>query len=255
MSPFEKPPRDPKIVDFRRPKNPNGSLNGSGRKPQRERVFNDMPAVLLWIVGLNLAVFLIAMVLLNAPVPGSVQEFFYRVTVLMPAAWYDQGRILPHPLTAVLSLVGFQFMHGGWMHLIMNMLIVVAVGRPIARLLGTRHFIDFYLLCGALGGLLYVVLHLNGAGGAIGSSGAIAGLYGGLFQLIQSGNQHYLRGSERNAALSLLILLLFQIAVGVGMNQIAGASVAWEVHVGGALAGYLLFPAFARAIRTRGGGR
>lgn len=253
MSPFEKPPRDPKIVDFRRPKNPNGSLNGSGRKPQRERVFNDMPAVLLWIVGLNLAVWLAALASdMPDNGPGAIALPYL---VLVPAAWYDNGHLLPHPLAAVVSLVGYQFTHFGLLHLAMNMLIVVAVGRPIARLLGTRHFIDFYLLCGALGGLLYVVLHLNGAPGAIGASGAIAGLYGGLFQLIQSGNQHYLRGSERNAALSLLVLLVFQVAVGIGTSQLGMGQTAWETHVGGALAGYLLFPAFARAIRTRGGGR
>jgi len=62
----------------------------------------------------------------------------------------------------------FQFLHGGWMHLIFNMFGLFMFGRLVEDQLGPKKFLAFYLVCGIFGGLLYLVL--NFLGGVLGLS-------------------------------------------------------------------------------------
>jgi len=75
--------------------------------------------------------------------------------------------------------VTFQFLHGGMWHLVLNMLAVYFLGAPLERRMGSRRFLVFYLLCGAIAGVTYVVMSLAlGQGGWIPIVGASGGVYG-----------------------------------------------------------------------------
>lgn len=232
------PRRDPKIVDFN-PRRRQGS--GGGREP----LFNDMPSVVLWLLGLNIGVFVL--VWLAGEIGLSGIFVLTDFLVLKATDWYAPGEgVLPRPLQAVISLVGYQFMHADIFHIALNMLMLLALGRPLARVLGSRRFLDFYLLTGAAGGLVFVLINVLGDGGAaVGASGAICGLYGGMIQSIHSGHDGYLRHSERGAANALALLILIQIVFAYFAAS-SGTPIAWEAHVGGLLAGFLLFPLFWR---------
>jgi membrane associated rhomboid family serine protease len=58
--------------------------------------------------------------------------------------------------------ITFQFLHGGWMHLIFNMFGLFMFGRLVEDQLGPKKFLAFYLVCGIFGGLLYLLLNFLG---------------------------------------------------------------------------------------------
>lgn len=86
---------------------------------------------------------------------------------------------LPSWLTLITSI----FMHGGWMHLLGNMIFLFVFGRRLEDEMGTPRFLAFYLLCGVLAGLGHVISDAGSPIPTVGASGAIAGLLGGYLLL------------------------------------------------------------------------
>ncbi|HUT28829.1 MAG TPA: rhomboid family intramembrane serine protease [Sedimentisphaerales bacterium] len=88
------------------------------------------------------------------------------------------------PATVWMSLqpwrpITYQFLHAGVWHIFWNMLILVMFGPMLERLWGSRKFLTFYLVCGAMGGLFYPLLVLTGwleAAPLVGASGSILGM-------------------------------------------------------------------------------
>jgi len=87
-----------------------------------------------------------------------------------------------YPWTKALQiwrLLSFQFLHGGFWHLFGNMLGLYFFGSALERIWGSKKFLVFYLSCGALGGLLYVLASATGIMEArylIGASGGVLGI-------------------------------------------------------------------------------
>jgi membrane associated rhomboid family serine protease len=79
---------------------------------------------------------------------------------------------------SVLTLFSSQFLHGGWGHLIGNMVILLLIGMTVEQLLGSFNFTLFYLLSGAFGAIVYGLVHFGSPMPAVGASGAISGLMG-----------------------------------------------------------------------------
>ena len=120
-----------------------------GGRGTGERAINLPPAV-LWLIGINVAVHLLRQLLGEQADQESILQFG-----LVPAAYTtDSGQDL---FSLLVAPVTYQFLHGGWMHLGINMLTLAAFGAPVERLLGVRRFVFFYLLCGSptliLGGI------------------------------------------------------------------------------------------------------
>lgn len=143
------------------------------------------------------------------------------------------------------GLVTSLFIHGGWAHVVLNSLGLLAFGAPISRLLGSRAggvaaFLLFYLACGVLAGAAYVALHPGDTDRVVGASGAVAGLMGASSRL--------LRGPYPDSLLSPPVLgmgaawlLINLIAAVVGtLPGAGGAAIAWEAHLAGYAAGLLL---------------
>ncbi len=73
------------------------------------------------------------------------------------------------------QLITYQFMHGSFMHIFFNMLMLWMFGMEIENGMGSRKFLVFYLLAGIGGGLLQLTLS-SGGGPIIGASGAVYGV-------------------------------------------------------------------------------
>lgn len=165
-----------------------------------------------------------------------------------------------------LPLATHMLLHGGFMHLFLNSVWLVAFGTPVARRLGARDrgrspgaaqsaFVSLFVLSGIAGALCYVALHPHSTTILIGASGGVSGLLGGFVRFGVERRQDI--GGDRRPLAALLarpvlawtaaiILLnvgfgLFAPALGFG-----SANVAWEAHVGGYLFGLLAFPFFVR---------
>jgi len=77
-----------------------------------------------------------------------------------------------------LALVTYMFIHGGWLHLLGNLLFLYMTGPFIEDLWGRPAFASFYIIVGMLSALLYAQHYPNFSGPLIGASGAIAGVMG-----------------------------------------------------------------------------
>ncbi len=111
------------------------------------------------------------------PFLGSAQaQYGFFVTWGMLPAEISTGRDLSTILTAM-------FLHGGWMHLIGNMLFLYIFGDNLEEELGHGRFLVFYLACGVVAGLAQVLADPRSAVPMVGASGAVAGVLGGYLLL------------------------------------------------------------------------
>jgi membrane associated rhomboid family serine protease len=141
------------------------------------------------------------------------------------------------------------FLHGGWLHLIGNMLALFIFGDNIEDRLGHRRYLVFYFLCGFAAAALSIFVTPNSTVPMIGASGAIAGVLGAYFVLYPGGKVTTLIPVfffpwivELPSVIFLGFWFLLQFASGVTSLQAAGqvGGVAWWAHVGGFLAGMAL---------------
>jgi membrane associated rhomboid family serine protease len=150
------------------------------------------------------------------------------------------------------TLLTSLFLHGSWPHVLMNSLAAIAFGPPTARLMGTdtrgaAAFFAFYLTCGVLAGLGFVLADLQDVAPVVGASGAVSGLMGAASRLIQ--------GRGRVGP------ILGRTVIGMGAawtvaNVVFGVSgltpgamgmpVAWQAHLAGYAVGVILIGPFAR---------
>src|SRR3984957_76668 len=77
-----------------------------------------------------------------------------------------------------IALVTSMFLHGGWTHIIGNMLFLWAFGKSLEDAMGHSKFLAFYLICGVTAGIVHVALNLYTTLPTVGASGAIAGVMG-----------------------------------------------------------------------------
>lgn len=96
-------------------------------------------------------------------------------------AFWDSWAIVPAEITAgedYFTLVTGMFLHGGWMHLIGNVLFLYIFGDNIEDTLGHLKFLVFYLLCGFAASFVQIIAGPNSGVPVVGASGAIAGVLG-----------------------------------------------------------------------------
>lgn len=166
------------------------------------------------------------------------------------------------PLTDITTILTYGLLHGDALHLIMNSVWLLAFGTPVARRLSAVRFMLFALVCSVAGALVYHFFNQGSLVPMIGASAAISGLMGAVGRIItapvvvgQVGGQPAMF-RQRLAALDDRRLLIFA-AIWIGFSILFGAgefsfggtaarSIAWEAHLGGFVAGLLLFGAFER---------
>ncbi|MBN1355269.1 rhomboid family intramembrane serine protease [bacterium] len=137
------------------------------------------PFVMWLIILLNAAVFYHELTL-----PSPHLERFIESWAVIPVSLFNPG----HPAAGihagpVLSLFSAMFLHGGWLHFIGNMWILVIFGDNVEDRLGHIRFAVFYFICGAAANFLHAVFNADSNIPTIGASGAIAGVMGAYFVL------------------------------------------------------------------------
>lgn len=130
----------------------------------------------------------------------------------------------------------YSFLHGSWLHVIMNCLMLLAFGAGIERGLGAKEFLNIYLLGVIVGGVSQFLLDPSSQGVIVGASGGISGLFGAILVVMQRAGS-----LGPNAKLLPFILLWVGISVFFGMFGVPGESndIAWLAHLGGFFAGLL----------------
>ena len=176
----------------------------------------------------------------------------------------------------IVGFFSYAFLHGSFTHILLNSVWLLVFGTPVARRIGVLRFLAFYLVCAALAVIFHMVLHQGSMGAVIGASGAVSGLMGGAarFIFLSPGPLGALQGGAPNDQAPRAQATLFQslsdkrtlifVSLWVGLNFLFGisglspngdvVSIAWEAHLGGFLAGLLLFGFFDPLQRSPSGG-
>jgi membrane associated rhomboid family serine protease len=157
--------------------------------------------------------------------------------------------------TVYFTLITSMFMHGGWAHLLGNMLFLWVFGDNIENRIGHIRYLIFYLVCGIIASLSHVFV--SGSDSLIpslGASGAISGVLGGYLLLFPSRRVRVIMGrgiTTVPAFVALGIWIVFQVISGMGMlgGDETGGGVAYAAHIGGFVAGLALIKLFDIGVR------
>ncbi len=163
----------------------------------------------------------------------------------------------PAPLTVLTAM----FLHGGWFHLIGNMLFLWIFGKNIEDQLGRLRFLIFYLICGVLASLAHIMVTPHSSIPMVGASGAIAGVLGAylirfpnarILTLIWFG--FFIRLVRIPAIFFLGFWFILQLLYGLPSLAMRGmGGIDFFAHIGGFIAGLLLFPFWERRLRRKRG--
>jgi membrane associated rhomboid family serine protease len=217
---------------------------------------------------------LVVLGLVHAARVWLLPDDFDRVLVWSLAfvpARYDSSAltdgILPGgPSAEIWTFFTYALLHADWTHFGFNAIWLLAFGSPVARRFGARRFLLFFAATVAAGALAYLLAHAGALSPMIGASAGISGMMGAAarFAFEPGGSLDMWRRDRGNAdhvpAAPLLVALrnprvITFVGVWFGFNLLFGLisvpflagehqTVAWEAHVGGFLAGLLMFSVF-----------
>lgn len=197
--------------------------------------------------------------------PASLQDEFLELFAFIPAR-YDAnlaqcGMILGSPGADLWSFITYALIHANFLHLTLNVVWFLPFGSALARRIGALRFLVFFAVTAAAGAAAHLVTHFGECFPMVGASAAISGTMAAAMRFaFQPGGPLTRRRAEDNAsydvpAMSLIgsfrdpRFLAFMI-VWFGINAVFGAggfqlepgqTVAWQAHIGGFIAGLLLF--------------
>jgi membrane associated rhomboid family serine protease len=120
------------------------------------------------LIGINCAVFLFETNLSDTQLNEFLSEF-----ALVPGRYSES--------TDLGDYLGFStnmFLHGGWLHLILNMWTLWLFGPAVEDQFGLVLYVGFYLACGVIASATHVVFNPSSTAPALGASGAVADVLG-----------------------------------------------------------------------------
>lgn len=229
------------------------------RRPVLPR-FSPAATQIAWIC---LAVFVIQFITLHIQLPPGYR-FGNLLTLVFGLHWpLLRAGCFWQPVT-------YNFLHGSWVHIFLNLFSLLFFGSAVERLIGTRRFWLLYLASGVIGGLGWMLFNwlephfwialsqlpgehwgvlaqrwaesqpIGAFGVCVGASAAVFGLIGAFAALCPDQKLFLLlflviplKLRARTLALLLMVITLVQLVVGLGQ-------VAYAAHLFGGLAGYLL---------------
>jgi membrane associated rhomboid family serine protease len=231
---------------------------------KREPLFN-IPPVIIAILVLLALIHGVRTLLLSDD-----QNIEVLLSFAFIPARYDTsvllGGALPGGFGAdIWTFVTYSLIHSDWTHFGVNAVWLLPFGSAVARRFGTMRFLAFFAVTAAAGAGLHLATHAGAQFPMIGASAAISGAMAAAmrFAFQRGGPLNMMRGEDEQAyrvpaipltgVLSDARVLIFlgvwfgiNILFGLGSLPITGSDqpIAWQAHIGGFLAGLLLFSWF-----------
>ncbi len=155
-------------------------------------------------------------------------------------------------LDGLFTIISSMFLHGGWLHLLSNMLYMWVFADNIEDAMGPVRFICFYILCGIGAALSQSVIDPSSTIPMIGASGGLAGLLGGYIMIHTRASVRvlfiiliFIRIISLPAWLVLGVWIATQfVAVPTALDGKGG--IAYFAHIGGFITGMVCIPFFIR---------
>ena len=213
------------------------------------------PPVVTWaLIAVNCVVFLYQISLSEPEL-----ELFLSRFALIPGRYFAPNAPSSLSVLDYLPFVTNMFLHGGWLHLILNMWTLWLFGRTVEDRFGSARYLLFYLLCGAVASTTHALVNGTSEIPALGASGAIAGVLGCYMRMYPLSRVVVMIPIlffpfffELPAIVFTGLWFLVQVMQGTAdlFAPPAGAGVAWWAHIGGFVAGFLLTPLLQHSKRA-----
>lgn len=162
-----------------------------------------------------------------------------------------KSQYIAEPQFRLVSIITAMFMHGGSMHIMMNMLVLILLGVPFEERIGSRSFLLIYFISGILGSLITASVSVYNQEGLdtlnIGASGAVFGIMGGFALLYPRDEIPMLLGPiflHRVPVILATIVFVAMETLYVGMNTQDG--IGHGTHMASFIAGVFLSPLFPK---------
>jgi len=179
---------------------------------------------------------------------GLIGQPYWRLMAYNFGAFWQPtltGRPPLYPLQQEAMFVTYAFLHGGLLHLAVNMLALWSFGLAIIRRVGERRFILAYLLT-ALGGSAGFALLSSSPAPMVGASGSLFGLLGLWICWDYLDRKHFGEPIWRTYR-ALIYLVIYNLVFWFVLH----GRLAWETHLGGFLAGWILGLYWGRGVYLR----
>jgi membrane associated rhomboid family serine protease len=212
------------------------------------------PLVTILLIVANVVVFIYQWIL-----GGAAQAFVVRFGAIPWEITHfeelsNHGAELQTGLPNAVTLFSSMFIHGGFLHLLGNMLYLWIFGDNVEGLMGHVRFLFFYLICGLAAALTHIALQPNSTVPMVGASGAISGVLGAYLLRFPQARVHvliflfwFIRVIKVPALVVLGLWFLMQVISGLSSQGVSGGGgVAWFAHIGGFIAGIVLVLLFAK---------
>lgn len=184
----------------------------------------------------------------------NVLVFVFMITLNQEAQrdFINQYGVIPAEILQgqdLYALLTSMFLHGGWLHLIGNMLYLWVFGDNIEAVIGHIGYLVFYLLGGLAASAAHIVLNAGSSVPSVGASGAVAAVLGAYIvmfpeskvkALVLSGA--YMRVTRVSALLFIgfwIVLQFFYGFASLGVETAQTGGVAYFAHIGGFLLGLI----------------
>lgn len=196
-------------------------------------IYRPVPLVLLALLGICC---IIEAVLLLSDF-GALPNTRLRATAYINAAFWTGLLQDVRPNYAVqpyLMFFTYAFLHGGFVHLVVNMFTLFSLGRTVCLRVGAGGFVALYTAA-VVGGAVAFGMLTDPAGPMVGASGGLFGLVGAIL----AWNTRDLRGAGESLSpvwRALVGLLLLNVVIWWATSGL----LAWETHLGGFIAGWLV---------------
>jgi membrane associated rhomboid family serine protease len=231
---------------------------------QREPVFN-IPGVVLALLAVMAAIHAVRTLLLSPAANIEVLLLFAFDPIRYGAGVLPAGGMPGGFGAQVWTFVTYAFLHANWTHFGVNAIWFLAFGTAVARRFGPARFLVFFAVTAAAGAIAHLFAYGGQDAPVIGASAAISGTMaaamrfafqrGGPLSFWRTGGEAdyrvpavpLMRALREPAVIVFLVVwfglnFLFGLWASplIGQNEV----VAWQAHIGGFLAGLLLFPWF-----------
>ena len=215
----------------------------------------NLPIVTYVIIGMNIVVWVVVQGLgATYPLAESFCQYALIPGDLLGSAPPNTQIAVAQNLTCPIdgqgqlsTLVSSMFMHGGWFHIIGNMLFLWVFGDNVEDVMGPFRFAAFYVLCGLAAAIAQIVTDPTSLIPMVGASGAIGGVMGAYAILYPRARIHmllilivYVTTISVPAFVVLGYWFLIQVISGLGTLGASGGGVAFWAHIGGFAAGVVL---------------
>ncbi len=200
-------------------------------------------------------------------VPGAITRAYHALVDRNPLMAAQIDFLIDDGRARWWTFLTYAFLHGSWAHVGFNCVWLVAFGSPVARRFTAFRFLSLLLVAALAGSIAEYACDMTGFQLVLGASAAVSGAMGAATRFVfrpsdeptRLFDRARLEEAFRQPALSLrrtlttkaaLVFVVFWFATNLlfgyvpAIGGVGDGPIAWQAHIGGFLAGLLLFPLF-----------